>query len=190
MSDLKQLTPTQKLKSPFVATVVFWNKSQYQGKFKTWNFRSDMLQNINKNSTLQQHLTELIQFIKSDILKNYGFELCTIFENVGLLTQYENFNVKKNVVLQYSERSLYYDNRSKLDFDSIVKNNEFYISETWNEEVMLISFNKNFIANIQRSFKEQSLELLEQYKNTQNVYEMYRAVWNVPYQNNSLTIAN
>lgn len=191
MRENEYTTPAQKMRSPFVAKVIFWNKSKYQNRYTEWNFRSDMCPNITKNSTIREHLDCLIKFLKSDILRNYGFELCTIFENMNFLTQYDGqTGIKKNIVLQCSEHSLYYDNRGMFDFDNVIKNNEFYISETWNEEVMMVKMDKSFIARMQRSFKEQSIELLDSYKNTKKVYENYCNTWDIPYKNNSLTIAN
>ena len=160
MRENEYTTPTQKMRSPFVAKVIFWNKSKYQNKFTEWNFRSDMCPKVTANSTIKQHLEALIDYLKTDILKNYGFELCTIFENMNFLNRYDGqTGIKKNIVLQCSEHALFYDNRGLFDFDNIIKNNEFYIAESWNEEVMMISLNKSFIARMQRSFKEQAEDI-------------------------------
>jgi len=183
MREIEKQQPTQKMRSPFVAKVVFWNKSKYQNKFLEWNFRSDQCPNITKNSTIRDHLSELINFIKTNILRNYGFELCTIFENMNLLSEYGELGMKKNIVLQYSEYALFKDNRDKFDFDNLIKNNQFYIADTWNEEVMLISFNRNFISMIQRSFKEQSESIEFARKTAQKPYENYRNTWQIPYKN-------
>lgn len=191
MRELNDLTPTQKMRSPFVAKVIFWNKSKYQNRYTEWNFRSDMMPNITKNSTIREHLDELIKYLKSDILRNYGFELVTIFENMNLLTQYEGESgIKKNIVLQCSETALFYDNRGKFDFDNIIKNNEFYISETWNQEVMMISFNKSFIARMQRSFKEQAEDINFTVNKLQNVYKTYRNTWQISYKSDMNFISN
>ncbi len=175
MRNNNELTPAQKLKSPFVAKVIFWNKSMYQSKFKEWNFRSDMCPNITKTSTIKQHLDELVSYLKTDILRNYGFELCTIFENMNLLSQFDyNNGFKKNIVLQCSEHALFYDNRDKINFDEIIKNNHFYLNETWDESVMLVTFSPEFIARMQRSFKEQAYDINFTIENTKNVYQNYR----------------
>lgn len=191
MREFNTHTPTQKMRSPFVAKVIFWNKSKYQNKFTEWNFRSDMLPNINKNSTIREHLDELIKFIKTDILRNYGFELVTIFENMNLLTQYEGqAGIKKNIVLQCSETALFYDNRGKFDFDNLIKNNEFYITEAWNEEVMMISINKSFLARLELSFKEQAEDINFTANLLSNACKNYMNCLQIPYQNNIKSIVN
>jgi hypothetical protein len=184
MREINNQTPTQKMRSPFVAKVIFWNKSKYQNRYTEWNFRSDMCPNITKNSTIREHLDGLIKFLKSDILRNYGFELCTIFENMNFLTQYDGQSgIKKNIVLQCSEHSLYYDNRGLFDFDNVIKNNEFYISETWNEEVMMVKLDKSFIARMQQSFKEQADDINYTVNKIQNVYKTYRNSWQIECKN-------
>lgn len=191
MRKNNELQPSQKMRSPFVAKVLFWNDKLYQNRFPEWNFRSDMCPNIHKNSTIQNHLEELINFLKTDIAKNYGYEMITIFENMNLLTQYDGeCGIKKNIVLQCSQTTVFYDNRDRFNFENIIKNNDFYMAESWNEEVMMISLNKQFIERMKISFSEQAVNINSLVQSMQNVYENYRKTWLLPYPNHTKIISN